>query len=461
MKLREIKQHNLTAILSIGSLFLVDSFSYFIAYHVTDSVVSAHGYMPFPWRSYIIIIVIIYLLKNYNPSPRISRSKDAKNIIKSIYALGIIYTFGKILFKDISIDQAQYNLLFLHLFLIIDIPLRFTLRTIQRLFLKHGFGGRSTILLGVSQDAQKVASEILCNPTLGFNLQGYFNQSESTDMNHYCPYIGSIEDVYVYVKKYNIHEMIIVLDNHEHDKLLEIIGRYEMLDICIKIIPDMYEAISGQVRIDMLQGIPLMDINSDIMTEFQSLLKRIMDIIFSLIVIIFLFPLSFVTMILIYYTSPGGILYKQIRMGKNGVNFKLYKFRSMYENSEINTGPVWSYKGDERVTNIGKMMRKFHFDEIPQFVNVIMGQMSIVGPRPERPEIVKELIKEIPYYTHRMKVKPGITGWAQIRGTYDSNIKDVYIKLKNDFFYIENISLFFDIKILLLTFWRIINGKGQ
>ena len=460
MKLREIKQHHLTAILSIGSLFLVDSFSYFIAYNITDSVASVHGDMPFPWGIYIIFIVIIYLLKNYNPSPRISRSKDAKNIIKSIYTSGIIYTFGKILLKDISIDQAQYNLLFLHLFLIIDIPLRFTLRTIQRLFLKHGFGGRSTVLVGISQDAQNVASEILCNPTLGFNLKGYFNQSESTGMNHYCSYLGTMDDISLYVKKHSIHEMIIILDNHEHDKLLEIIGRYEMLEICIKIIPDMYEAISGQVRIDMLKGIPLMDINSDIMTEFQSFLKRTMDIIFSIIVIILILPISFMAMIIINCTSSGGIFYRQIRMGKNGEHFKVYKFRSMYENSEINTGPIWSYKGDERVTSIGKIMRKFHFDEIPQFINVIKGQMSIVGPRPERPEIVKELIQKIPYYTHRMKVKPGITGWAQIRGVYDSSIKDVYIKLKNDFFYIENISLFLDIKILLLTFWRIINGKG-
>ena len=165
--------------------------------------------------------------------------------------------------------------------------------------------------------------------------------------------------------------------------------------------------------------------------------------------------------LLIYYTSNGGIFYKQIRVGLNGVRFKVYKFRTMYADSELLTGPIWADKNDARITNVGKLLRKYHLDEIPQLFNVFRGQMAIVGPRPERPEIIDNLIKDLPYYTHRMKVKPGITGWAQIRGTYDRSLEDVHVKIKHDFYYIENMSLFLDVKIIFLTILIVIKGKGQ
>ena len=133
----------------------------------------------------------------------------------------------------------------------------------------------------------------------------------------------------------------------------------------------------------------------------------------------------------------------------------------MYINSEKNTGPIWAEQADSRITRVGRVLRKYHLDEIPQLYNVLKGQMSIVGPRPERPQIIDILKEKIPYYTHRLKVKPGITGWAQIRGAYDTDLKDVYIKLKHDFHYAENMSIFLDIKILFITIWIILKGKGQ
>ena len=461
MKFRKIKQYHLPNILSIAALFFADSFAYYISYIFTNGDTLSHGVMLISWRIYVIVIVIIFLLKNYNPSPRVSRWKEAKNIVQSFYITGILYTFGKILTQDITIDQSQENLLFLHLFLFIDIPLRCTVRTIQRLFLKKGIGGRSTILFGATEDAQNVAREILCDPTLGFDLNGYFNNSESEGMNCYCSYLGSPDNINSFIQDHNIREMIIVLGDHEHHKLLELIGRYEILDICIKIVPHMYESISGQARIDVLNGIPLMGINPNIMTEFQSFMKRIIDIVFSLASMILLLPLCLVLVIIVGLGSTGGVLYKQIRLGKNGIRFNLYKLRTMYINSEISTGPIWSDKKDPRITPAGKVLRKFHLDEIPQLFNVFIGEMSIVGPRPERPKIIDALTKEIPYYSHRMKVKPGITGWAQIWEVYDASLEDVYIKLKHDFYYIEKFSLFLDFKVLLLTVWTIIKGKGR
>jgi len=461
MKYREIKQHHLPAVISITALFLIDSIAYYSTYIITDIYTVNHVGMPFPWRVYFVVIFIIYLFKNYNPSPRISRWKEAKTIIQSIYITGILYTFWKILTKDISIDQSQYDLLFIHLFLIIDIPLRFIVRSIQRLFLAMGIGGRSTILLGSGKDAQHVANDIICHPILGFDLQGYFSQSEADTMNRYCSYLGDPDDVYSYVQTHAINEMIIILETHEHDNLLAIIGRYEMLDICIKIIPDMYESITGQVRIDVLNGIPLLDINPDIITEFQSIMKRIIDIVLSIIILTFMLPLLLALMIIIPLNSTGGVFYDQLRVGTKGTIFKLYKFRTMYINSERDTGPIWAEHADSRITQVGRVLRKYHLDEIPQLYNVLKGQMSIVGPRPERPQIIDTLKEKIPYYTHRLKVKPGITGWAQIRGAYDAGLEDVYLKLRHDFYYVENTSIFLDIKILFITALIILKGKGQ
>jgi lipopolysaccharide/colanic/teichoic acid biosynthesis glycosyltransferase len=196
------------------------------------------------------------------------------------------------------------------------------------------------------------------------------------------------------------------------------------------------------------------------MFEAYQLFKRNIDVLLSLMALVVLSPLFILLSILIYFSSPGNIYYRQIRVGKEGVHYQMYKFRSMYQNSEKNTGPIWASREDKRITPIGRVMRKFHLDEIPQFFNVLIGDMSIVGPRPERPEIVKNIMEEIPDYLNRTKIKPGITGWAQVQGVYDKNLDDVSLKLKKDCYYIENCSIAFDIKILFLTLMKIIKGQG-
>ena len=196
------------------------------------------------------------------------------------------------------------------------------------------------------------------------------------------------------------------------------------------------------------------------MSKENKLLKRTLDVLLSLIAMVLLSPIFLLLCILVYFSSPGSIFYRQIRVGERGIHYQIYKFRSMYENSERDTGPIWASLDDKRITKVGKVIRRFHLDEIPQFFNVLIGDMSIVGPRPERPEIIEKIMKEIPDYLSRTKMKPGITGWAQLNGTYDNNIDDVSIKLQNDCYYIENFSLSFDIKILFLTLIRVLKGKG-
>jgi exopolysaccharide biosynthesis polyprenyl glycosylphosphotransferase len=223
----------------------------------------------------------------------------------------------------------------------------------------------------------------------------------------------------------------------------------------------MYEAITGQVRIETIRGLPLLNINPDIITEYQLFIKRSGDIFLAITALILFFPFYLLIALLVRMSSSGTILYKQVRVGLNGETFVLIKFRTMFDDSERTTGPIWAEEDDPRITPIGKILRKYHFDEIPQLLNVLWGNMSIIGPRPERPKIIEELVRDIPYYPRRLKVKPGITGWAQIMGAYDRSIGDVHNKLKHDFYYIENMSILLDLKIIFMTLWAVLRGGGN
>ena len=461
MQFREIKQHHLSAIISIVVLFIVDILAFYLAYLISDNTGSEFVGIKYPVRVLILIIFLLYVFKRYNPAATISIGHESKLIIQALYLVGIVYIFYKILSKSISIDKAQYDLVFLHSFIFLDVLFRFIARRTQRVFLRKGIGGRKTVIVGQSEDAYNLADEINRNPSLGFTLQGYFNETKSINMDRYCAFLGTPNGINTYLANHNIHEMIIALDVHKHDKLLQIIGEFNLFEISINIIPDMYEAISGQVHIDRIRGLPLLNINPDIMTEFHVIYKRAIDLCICVIALIILSPVNLLIALIIRITTPGKIFYKQIRIGLNGVNFTLFKFRTMYDDSEHSTGPIWSDKSDSRITGFGKILRKHHLDEIPQLFNVLYGNMSIIGPRPERPEIIKILMKEIPYYSRRCKVKPGLSGWAQVMGVYDVSVADVHNKLKHDFYYIENMSIMLDIKIILLTIFAVLRGKGR
>jgi len=197
------------------------------------------------------------------------------------------------------------------------------------------------------------------------------------------------------------------------------------------------------------------------MPAWERRIKRGIDVVVSLLVLILGLPLWLLVALAIRLDTSGPIFYRQVRVGKNGKNFVMMKFRSMVQGAEALTGPVWAEKDDERTTRVGRLIRKLRFDEIPQFINVLRGEMSLVGPRPERPVFVEQLKQQIPLYTRRLKVQPGITGWAQIKGGYDQSLDDVKQKLQYDLFYLENMSLRMDLKILLHTVYVMLAGRGH
>ncbi|MFA5510946.1 MAG: sugar transferase, partial [Candidatus Kapaibacterium sp.] len=231
--------------------------------------------------------------------------------------------------------------------------------------------------------------------------------------------------------------------------------------IKVKVDPDLYDIFTGQAKTQMLYGIPLIEIRTQLMKPWQEVIKRIFDVIFSLTFIILGLPLWLLVALIVKLDSKGPVLYSQPRVGKNGKIFKIYKYRSMsYE--PLPKDQKWTSKNDPRVTRFGKFIRKTHIDETPQFFNVLMGDMSVVGPRPEQPKFVDEFSKLLPYYNRRHKVRPGITGWWQVTSTgYELSLEEVTSRIKDDFYYIENMSLKLDFEIVIRTVWCVLKGHGQ
>ncbi len=395
-----------------------------------------------------------------------SRFDELSTLFKASF-VGIFILFFLIFVDDYSHNVASSAriLIFIYwgLFLFFVGSGRLLIRAFQRRLIIHGFGRKNTLIVGFNERAFEVHNQIVEHKALGLDVVAYIAVHDENIGKDYqnIPVAGRVADLPKFIEEKNIKEVIIALEKENHALLVEVISLSENKGVGLKIVPDLYEILSGQARSSQLYGIPLIDIMPELMPEWEKRLKRLIDIIASLLILIITFPICLLAAIAIKIDSAGSIFFKQERIGQNGKVFRILKFRSMKKDAEKDTGPVWSQKDDPRITRVGRFIRKVRIDEIPQMFNVLKGEMSIVGPRPERAFFVEKLSKEIPYYKRRLKVRPGITGWAQVKHKYDESIEDVKIKLRYDLFYIENMSLRMDFKILLRTIFVVLFGKGQ
>lgn len=339
-------------------------------------------------------------------------------------------------------------------------------RVIERIIEKRlrvtGIISYDTIILGNFENACNFFKKTKISKAWGYNILGIItnksNKNPNTEID--VNILGSDENIIEILKEYEPEELIITHEHQNTKKLYDIVTMADDMGIRVKVEPDLYDIFTGQAKVQMLYGIPLIEIKSQIIKRYQEILKRVFDIIFSFTVLLIGLPLLILIAILIKIDSKGKIIFTQYRVGRNGKEFKMYKFRSMKEGSEKEKKPT--AVGDKRVTLFGKFIRKTHFDELPQFFNVLIGDMSVVGPRPEIKFNVDKFSDELPQYNRRHKIRPGITGWWQVNyGPHVLNIEEIENRLKDDFYYMENYSLTLDVEIVVRTVWCVFKGHGQ
>ena len=296
----------------------------------------------------------------------------------------------------------------------------------------------------------------------GYDFVGFIsvNNLNSKQLERELKKLGQLNDLPRIIEEKDVIEVILAIEQDDYRIIGQIINKLNVSQVSIKAIPGLYDILLGRVKISSVYGAPLIEITHELIPEWQVFVKRVADIIISLVALVLTLPLNLFLIIAIKLDSPGPVFYFQERIGKFGKPFRLIKFRSMYTGAELK-GPALSSKNDPRVTQIGRFMRKNRMDEIPNFLIVLAGTMSLVGPRPERKYFIDQLIDKAPHYIHLQKVKPGITSWGQVKYGYAENIDQMIERLNYDLIYIENMSIMVDVRILLYTISTIIKGAGK
>lgn len=395
-----------------------------------------------------------------------------KSRIIEIYRTLVITIIGTIILYFIVISnhnaeqlQLYYKSFFFYLFI------HFTCTSIGRFFvlnyiksqINNGKFGYNTLIVGGNKQAINIYKDIISNQVkLGNNFKGfvYADDTGNNGMSDYMPKLGSINELEKIIDEHHIEEIIIAIDTSEHNRLQYILAQLSHRDSIIKITPDLYDIISGSVRTSNVFGAVLIEIYPELMPDWQRVIKRALDISISVFVLIVLSPLYIFSAIKVKLSSSGSIFYKQTRIGLYGNPFWIYKFRSMIVNAEEN-GPALSSENDNRITKWGKVMRKWRIDELPQFYNILKGEMSLVGPRPERKYYIDIISQTYPHYKYLHKVKPGLSSWGMVKYGYAENTDQMIERMRYDLLYIKNCSLILDLKIMIYTILVILQGRGK
>ena len=402
---------------------------------------------------WIVFMSSIRICGLYQPKRGKPLREKIVNIVKVVSFSILILTGATFFYREWSFSRIVV-LYFFCLTNILMVVSHLLVYIVLRKIRSLGFNVRQVLIAGTGNLALSVAEKISLHPEYGFNLIGFLT-AHTKEINSKLGgvrVIGSLNEISAVIHKYGVDQLYIALPLNAHDEMEALFDSLDKETVDIKVIPDVLKFINFQSAVEDLDGLPIVSLSESPLHGWNIVVKRLSDIIFSSIFIIVSSPFLILLAIIIRFESPGSIIYRQKRVGLDGNIFEMLKFRSMQVGAEDETGPIWASKGDDRRTRLGSFLRKTSIDELPQLFNVLMGDMSLVGPRPERYVFVEEFKKSIPKYMLRLKMKAGLTGWAQVNGWRGNTSLDKRIEF--DLYYIKHWSLLFDLKIIFMTFWK-------
>jgi len=467
-----VKRYNrLLAAIHIASDSILAALAFVLAYVLrfeTGLVPVTKGHPPF--TQYLALVPVIaaivpfafYLQGIYRLRRGRSRVDDFFTVLVGSILAVVLGMFSTVYFQTYYASEAvkmrgalQVSQVVWAIFLVLNIALTFGSRELVRQVLERrwraGLGLKRVLIAGAGELGRLVADRILEHREMGFQVVGFVDDRAGGDHLGYrgLPLLGTLEEASDLVQRERIDHLYVALPLEEHRKVVHVIHAASREGVDIKVVPDLFQFIALRARLEELDGVPIINLNDVPLQGVNSVLKRVVDIAFSALALIVLaIPLA-VLALLVRLSSPGPVFYRQERMSLDGRAFWVYKFRSMFLDAERETGPVFAREDDPRCTPIGRFLRRFDFDELPQIWNVLKGDMSLVGPRPERPYFVQQFKQQFPQYMLRHKVRSGITGWAQVNGWRGNT--SIEKRIEFDLYYIGNWSLRLDLKIMWLT----------
>ena len=458
------------------SLVVVDvsaiAWAFYLAYRLRQwikwptpplSIGPFHNYVGMMVVQVLAMLVVFFFYRLYH-RPRALSSIDEFYSLFGAVSVGTILAIAlsSLMFKNsvLELDYPRGMILYAWLLTIVLAGTgRFAHGRVQRALQARGLGGARVLIVGTGEVGQMILQKIRHLPGLGYEVTGFVDDRSDLETIRGVPVLGQTGDLPSLIGEHSIDEVIIALpEEASHEEILTIISLCERGKVDIKVYPDVFQIMAAQVSIGDLGGLPLLTVRDIALRGWRLTLKRAVDLIGSAVGLVVVSPLMLLLAALIKLDSPGPVFYVQERMGLDAKPFWMIKFRSMWADAEAKTGPVWATKDDPRRTRLGAFIRRFSVDELPQLINVVLGEMSLVGPRPERPVFVEQFRQSIPRYMDRHREKSGLTGWAQVNGLRgDTSIAE---RTKYDLWYIENWSLLLDFKIILKTIFNAFASKN-
>jgi len=455
----------LSDIIAIEAAFVLAFYARFYTpftkiFPVTEGFPEISGYLLLS-AMVIPIWLLIFQSRRMYRQRRVVFIFDEFFLIVRLATFGLIFSFGMIFFYRVF-PYSRLVFVLIWIFSIIFITLgRYIVIRFEKSLYSKGKSLKDALIAGNNETAKDVYSHFSKHTYTGFNIVGYIDEDNYTGYNYLegRNKIGTYSQLADIVADRNIESVIVTVSSSEHGKLFDLMKYCEGENVELLYVPDFLETITSSIRVQEVDGIPFLRIKGMPMNLWNRILKRIFDFIFASVVLIISSPLIITIALIVKLSSHGPVFYSQERLSMTGRKFRMIKFRSMVQDAEKHTGAVFVKKGDDRYTAIGKYLRKYSLDELPQFINVLRGEMSIVGPRPEREHFIHVLKDKIPKYLERHRVKCGITGWAQVNGLRGSDTS-LEKRIEYDIYYIEHWSIVFDLKIILKTIKEMFFSKA-